>query len=147
MRMLHSGKISVTAIVIVGLVVGLLAMSLLSKESPARAGARFMAALAESDVETLTELSFKDDVSKEEMLDMWTHTTQVAGRYFTFIYDITGESQTSDDTAVVYMDYAPRAGMSGSVKEPYELPMKLVDGEWKVDVFALNRKMYPGLPR
>ena len=147
MRMLLAGKISVTLIVIVGLVVGLLAMSLLSKDSPAQAGAQFMAALAAGDAEALTELSYSDDVTKEEMLDMWKYATQVSGRYFTFTYNVTGESMPSDDTAVVNMMYAERAGMSGSVEVPYELPMKLVDGEWKVDVFALNRKMYPGLPR
>lgn len=141
-----AGKISATLIVIVAFVIGLVAMSLRPNESPTLAGAQFMAALAEGDAEALTELSYRDDLSKEEMLEMWTYTTQVVAVYFTFTYGITGESKPSEDTAVVSMDYAKRAGMSGSYDERYELPMKLVDGKWKVEVFALNRKMFPGLP-
>ena len=147
MRMLLAGKISATLIVIVAFVVGLLVMSLSSKESPTLAGSLFMAALAEGDAAALTELSYADGVSKEEMLEMWTYTTQVVGYYFTFTYEITGESKPTADTAIVNMSYAARAGMAGSYDDKYELPMKLVDDKWKVDVFSLNRKMYPGLPR
>ena len=99
MRMLLAGKISATLIVIVAFVVGLLVMSLSSKESPTLAGSLFMAALAEGDAAALTELSYADGVSKEEMLEMWTYTTQVVGYYFTFTYEITGESKPTDDTA------------------------------------------------
>ena len=34
-----------------------------------------------------------------------------------------------------------------SYPEFFELPMRKVDGQWKIEVGAIDRKMYPGLPR
>lgn len=134
-------------IVIVAFVVGLVAMALSSSESPMLAGSNFMEALANGDVEALTELSYSDDVSKEEIAEKWNYTSHVVGPHFNFSYQITGETRQSDDTAVVTMMYAKNAGMASSYDEPYELPMHKVDGKWKVDIFSLPRNMFPGLPR
>lgn len=147
MRMLRAGKVSATLIVIVAFVVGLLAMTLSTGESPMFVGSSFMAALADGDSQALAELSYGDGVTEEELVEMWEYTTHVAGLYFTFSYEITGETKPQDDTAIVTMEYVKNAGMSGSYPEKFQLPLKKVDGEWRVDVFSLSRDMYPGLPR
>jgi hypothetical protein len=143
----RSGKVSVTLVVVVAFVLGLGVMALSTSENPATAGARFMAALARGDYKTLAELSYGDGVSREEFEKEWQYTMEVAAPHYQFNYEIRGESQTTPTSAVVKMMYTRNAGAAGSYEEPYQLPMVKTEDGWKVDVFSLDRDMFPGLPR
>ncbi|MCH7945513.1 MAG: hypothetical protein IIC73_05790 [Armatimonadetes bacterium] len=147
MKMQRSGRVSPVLIVAVAFVVGLIVMALTVGESPTSVVARFMAALAEGDAETLTDLSYLEDVSREEMLAKWEYTTGVVAPYFSFDYEIKGVSRPSDDQAIVWMMYTVNAGMRGSFDERFELELHSTDDGWKINVFAMSRQMFPGLPR
>lgn len=147
MKMQRSGRASPLLIVAVAFVVGLVVMVLTVGESPSSAAGRFMAALAEGDAEALTDLSYVPDVSREEMLAKWEYTTGVVAPYYSFEYEITGATRPSDDRAIVQMMFTRNAGMSASYREKYELELHTTDDGWKVDVFAISRTMFPGLPR
>ena len=147
MKMQRFGRVSPILIVTVAFVVGLVVMVLTVGESPSSVAGRFMAALAEGDAETLTDLSYLEGITREEMLAKWEYTTGVVGPYFPFAYEIKGESHPSDDQAIVWMMYTPNFGMSGSYDDRYELDLHRTDDGWKVDAFAISRDMFPGLPR
>ncbi|MCH8977879.1 MAG: hypothetical protein IH945_01375 [Armatimonadetes bacterium] len=147
MKMQRSGRASPILIVVVAFVVGLLVMVLTVGESPTSVASRFMAALAEGDAEALTDLSYLEDVPREEMLAKWEYTTGVVAPHFPFAYEIKGSSKPSDDKAIVWMMYTVNAGMSASYPARYELELHETDDGWKVDVFAISRTMFPGLPR
>ena len=147
MKMRRSGRASPLLIVTVAFVVGLVVMTLTVSESPSSVARRFMAALAVGDAETLTDLTYLEDATREEMLAKWEYTTGVVGPYFPFRYEIKGETRPSDDQAIVWMLYTANAGMSGSYPDRFELELHSTDDGWKINVFALSRKMYPGLPR
>ena len=147
MNMHRSGRASPVLIVIVLFVVGLIVVALTAAESASTVTGRFMAALAVGDAETLTDLSYLEDYSREDMLEKWKYTTGVVGPYFAFQYEIKGESHPSEDQAIVWMMYTPNKGMQGSYPARFEIELHMTDDGWKVDVFTISRAMYPGLPR
>ena len=147
MSMLRSGRVSPVMVVVVVFVVGLIVVALTAEDSASTVAGRFMAALAIGDAEALTDLSYLKDYSREEMLEKWEYTTGVVGPYYPFSYEIKGESHPSDDQAIVWMMYTPNRGMQGSFPERYELELHSTEDGWRVDVFAMSRDMFPGLPR
>ncbi|HXH62511.1 MAG TPA: hypothetical protein VNI20_14290 [Fimbriimonadaceae bacterium] len=145
--MRRSGKVSVTAIIIVAFVVGLAVMALSSGESPSSAASRFMSYLAAGDYKSLTDMSLAEGVPHDELLDEWKYATQVAAPYYRFSYQIKGVRKSTDQMTIVWMEVTRNAGTNGSYPENYELELHKTKDGWKVNVFAMSRKMYPGLPR
>jgi hypothetical protein len=145
--MRSNGKVSVTLIIVIAFVVGLGVMALSTGESPTFVGAKFMQALADGDAETLTDLSYAQDVPREEMLEQWTYATKVVSPYYVFTYEIKGESKPTKGTAIVWMMLTKNAASGAAYPERFELQLLDTEDGWKVDVFALSRDMYPGLPR
>ena len=142
-----SGKVGVTLIIVLAFVVGLVVMALSTGEGPSSAAANFMDALAKQDAPRLAEMSYADGVSQEEIEEQWRFTMEVVAPYYQFSYDIQGEKLTTEDRGFVWMDYVKNAGSSGAYAERFELPMVKTEDGWKVDVYAINRNMFPGLPR
>jgi hypothetical protein len=143
-----SGKVSATLIIILAFVAGLVVMALTTGgETPMAVGGKFMSALAAGDAAKLAALSHAEGVSQEELEEQWRYTMDVAAPHFKFTYAIKGESITTDRDAIVWMMYAKDAGSSSAYEERFELPLVKTDEGWRVDVYSLNRDMFPGLPR
>ena len=144
---LTAGKVSVTLIVVVAFVVGLVVILLTSGTTPTITAAKFMGALEDGDYKTLADLSHADGVPKEEFEEKWDYTMNVASKHFIFSYEIKTETKPGKDQAVVRMMYTKNAGSNGSFPEFFDLPMVRTDDGWKVLVYEMNREMFPGLPR
>ncbi len=145
--MKQSGRVSlltILAIVAVLMVVGLLSFS---KESLDSVGNRFLQALYAGDVKTLTEMSYLDNDTEEEMRKKWDFSVNTAGKYYKFSYQITAARQLSDNTGQITMQYVKDATNPAAYPEKYELPLIKVGDKWKVDVKSMARDMYPALPR
>ncbi len=143
----RSGRASWLSIAgIVGLVVVVL-MFALSGESSEAASVRFMNALSKGDVKTLTAMSDMPGLSEAEIEKQWEYTTKVAGPHYIFIYKITSSLSANDQTSMVRMMISRNVDRDGSYEEKFELPLVKKDGKWKVEVRALDRRIYPGLPR
>jgi hypothetical protein len=146
-RVLRAGRINVIGAVVVAGIVALLVMVMLSGEGPATAGGRFMVALEKGDVKTLVDMSYSDGISKEELQKKWEYGTQVVAPHYRFVYTVNGASETSNDTASLRMTLTRDVDNPSAFEEKFELPLKKKDGRWLVDVFSIDRRMYPGLPR
>jgi len=147
--MKRAGRISwVLLIGVVGIlvVVGIL---MVAQESPTTAATRFMTALTKGDVKTLTELTYLDDATEKDpagIKKQWEFSTDV-GKYYTFIWKITGETASGPDAASVKMTIIKNAASPAAYDEPCDLPMVKVKGRWKVNVRSMWRELYPALPR
>lgn len=144
---MQSGRVNIVVIVAVAFLVMLGSLTMFSQERPSAVAANFMLSLANMDAEKLTDLSYAQGTSREELLKKWKYTTEVVARDFTFTYDIKGENPIDEDSSNVWMMYRIHAGMDGSFDERFELPMVKTKDGWKVDVYAISRDMFPGLPR
>ena len=143
----NSGKVGVTAIVVVAFVVGIGVMAVSSGESPSSAAARFMQGLVDMDEQTLADLSYGEGTSNEQFREKWDYTMHVVAPYFQFSYEVKDETKQGDDRAVVTLLYVRNAGSSGTYEENFQLPMIKTEDGWKVEVYSINRDMFPGLPR
>lgn len=119
----------------------------LGRQSPSTAANRFMTALATGDVETLTELSVMENDTRESIRQKWDYATKVAGPHYRFTWTTISETISGPDTATVTMLVIRNYDDPASYEERMQLPMLRRDGQWKVDVRAINRKLYPALPR
>jgi hypothetical protein len=145
--MMQSGRaslLSILAILAILMVVGLLAFT---KESPNSVAGRFMAALQKGDVNTLTDMSYLGSDSKEDMRKQWDFAVNKAGRYYMMMFRVVGHNQPSPNTANVRMMVVRNADKPGAYEEAFALPLIKVGDDWKVDVKAISREMYPALPR
>lgn len=134
---------------IVAIVMGVLAIGVLlfaNQQDPRQVANRFMISLAKGDVNQLCELSYYQG-DPEDLKKQWTFATQTAGKHFLFTWQLKDEKVASPTEAAVQMDFTSNALSSGSYSENKELPMVKVDGKWKVDVTAIDRSIYPDLPR
>jgi len=145
--MRFSGKVSVTLIIVVAFVVGLVVMSLSGGKSPTIAGGKFMRALDAGDAEELTDLSYAPGVPRQELLEQWKYATEVVAPYYVFTYEIKGESKPTKGEAIVWMMVTKNAASGAAYPERFELLLHDTEDGWKVDVFSLSRDLYPGLPR
>ncbi len=125
------------------LVVGVL---LFSKEGVTTSATRFMSALAQGDVKTLSDNSFMDGVSKEDLTKRWEKTVKV-GEHYMFRWHILSEAQSDDNNASVRVAVMRNANSESSYDENFGLALVKKDGKWLIDVKQLSRQMYPGLPR
>ena len=144
--MKQSGRVSIFAlacIVSVALVLGLL---LFSRESISAVGNKFMVALQSHDVDQLTRMSLMNGDSPDEVHKQWDFAVNKAGKYYRFAYRIVATNQASDSTGSVRMMVVRDADHPGAYEEAFELQLLKVNGEWKVDVRAISREMFPGLP-
>jgi hypothetical protein len=143
----RTGKVNVAVIVVVACLLTFGALSMFGGERPIQVVAKFMDALAKGDVERLTALSNAPGFTPEELKSEWERSTGEAGRYFKFIYHVQSESLPTETTAVVVVNFTPEAGSEVAYERRIEVPLSKIDGKWKVDVLALNRDIYPGMPR
>lgn len=136
-------------IVILGLVgaVAAVALFLSGDESPRFAANRFLTSLLHGDVDTLVEMTYYPDKSKDEIRKQWEYATQVAGKHYLFAWKITTENKASEDRAAVRMFLYRNSETTDSYEEKYGLPMVRQDGKWLVDVQNMPRILYPALPR
>lgn len=131
---------------ILGLVVAVV-LVFFSGEAPETAGTRFMTALATGDVNTLVKMSHAEGIPEQELRDQWTFATQVAAPHYRFVYRVTSGVQADANTASVRMSVVRNAERPTSYEEKFELPLVKVNGQWKVDILSLDRRLYPALPR
>lgn len=144
-KMRRAGRVSP---LFLGVIVGVAALVILlffGQESPSAAASKFMDALARGDVKTLTDTSIVEGKSKEDVRKDWEFTTKVS-RHFLFRWKITSFNQVTDDTATVKVQVERNLG-NGSYEENYGLPLRKIDGGWKVVASGISREMFPGLPR
>ena len=130
-------------------VIGALAVAFLlmfSKAGPEMVATRFMSALIEGNSDKLTELSYYQGGTKEELRDKWEFSTKVAGRYYVFAWNIKFSKQADDHTAGVAMEVIRNAQSPSSYPENFQLPLVKHEGKWLVDVRSISREMYPALP-
>ncbi len=147
--MKQSGRVSLVGLLGIFAVIVILVLFLFSKESLGSIGGRFMQALANGDVETLTKMSYMGDTPEDKVRDEWKFATQVAGLHYRFVYRVTGFVQADENRGSVRIGITRNADQGGGYEENSALPMvkDAKSGLWKVDVRAINREMYPGLPR
>lgn len=147
-RMRQHGRVNLVALIGVStlLLLGAALGSALLRESLSSSASKFMDALARGDAETLTDLTYRGDSSREQILDQWKFATQVAGKHYMFRWQILDEKQTDEDQGTVQMFIWRNYGPS-SYEEKYGLELRREEGKWKVDVSGIARNMYPALPR
>ena len=145
--MKQSGRISLLALASFFSVIVIVGLLLISKESPASVGTRFMAALDAHDVDTLSKLTMMKGASDENIRKQWDFTVNTAEKYYRFGYHIEGATQADANTASVKVRMIKDADHPGAYDELFELPMVKVSDQWKVDVRALSRDFYNCLPR
>jgi hypothetical protein len=145
--MVRSGKTNVIVVVVAASLLTFAALSMFGGERPIGVAADFLDALVKKDWKTLARLSDAPGYTEEELQIEWKRSTEEAGKYFKFIYQIQSENYPTEQSAVVVVSFTPEAGTEIAYERKLEVPMKKIDGKWKVEVLALNRDIYPGLPR
>lgn len=126
-------------------IIAIIAMFLMSSESAATAGSRFMRALYTSDAKTLTDMTYWPNQDRSVTEEKWKKTLG-STKYYSFTYKVMqGESSRADQANVRLL--VERNTGAGSYEENFALPMIKKDGKWLVDVTNLNRNLYPWLPR
>lgn len=144
----NSGRVRINIIVAVGLV-GLIAIVLLfflSERSPEAAAQEFMIALAEKDVDTLTEMSYMENPAAP-LREQWDNAVNNRAKNYVFMWSWAGFRRDSADRAVGRIDIIEFQGPDPKERETVELPLILVGGKWKVDLRSLTRNFFPALPR
>lgn len=145
--MKRAGRIS--PLVVVGLVCILLLIPLFifTQKGPEITAAEFMTALGKGDVDKLAEVSLIGNDDLEKRKKDWLQTIEF-GKHYYFTWRITDVVQNSPDTAAVRLQLRRNLQLAmGTDEMPYELPMKKVNGSWKIDVGSMDRDIYPSLPR
>jgi len=142
----QAGKVHwliVAGIVSVVLVVGLF---LFARDSAAETASGFMKALGSGDVDTLVKLSYLDNTSADEMRKKWDFAVHRAGPHYLFAWQLDNVVQSDSENAAASMQVTRNIDQE-SFQEKFQLPLVKHDGKWLVDVRAINRKLYPALPR
>lgn len=145
--MKESGRVSLLALASAVCVIVIAGLLFFSRESPAAAGTRFMVALRDHDVDTLTKLSMMKKASPDEIRKQWDFAVNHAEKYYVFMFSIEGATASSDTTASVKVKMWHDIDKPGSYDQLYELPMIKDNGDWKVDVRGVSREFYNCLPR
>lgn len=127
--------------------VAALVASFLFSDSPGQTASRFMVALATHDNAELARLSFIEGVTEEELKKRWEYSTEVAGKHYRFRYDIKSVTKSGDTTASAELLMVRNADETSAYEENYGLPLEKVDGQWKVDLIGIDRRIFPRMPR
>jgi flagellar basal body-associated protein FliL len=142
----QTGKISLTWVLVILGVAIIAATFLFGQSSPSSATVRFLDALARGDAKTLTEVTYLEGQSEEEIREQWEYATHI-GEYYRFLWEVNSETMHGDENATVAVSYIVNADRGSSYEEIYRIPMTQIDGEWKVDLSQMTREIYPALPR
>lgn len=118
-----------------------------SKESVETAGAQFMDALARGDVAKLTELSDIPGRTPDQIRNDWEFAVNKAAPYYRFRWEATGGDENGPDRGYVRLKVSRNVDSGGSYDENYQLPMRRINGRWKVAVAEISPEMFPALPR
>jgi len=145
--MKQSGRISLLALGSLVCIVFVAGLMIFSRESAASAGTRFMVALQDHDVNTLTKMSMMQGASEPDIRKQWDFAVNTAEKYYQFGFRVEGASQASDNTASVKVRIIKDIDKPGSYDVLSELPMVKVNNDWKVDVRSISRDFYNCLPR
>ena len=116
------------------------------KDSAATTAGEFMSALAKGDVDTLTELSWFQGATKEQLKEKWRYSVKEVGPHYVFAWKINAVTRSGDDSAAARMQVIRNLD-AGGYEENFQLPLVKDNGNWKVDVRSISRAMYPGLPK
>ena len=123
------------------------AIFLFNKPSPANAAGEFMDALVRGDSAKLTELSYMQRDSKEDIRKKWDYVFETVAKHYRFQWMPVSSKELSDDSAAVVFFVEKDVGSPSAYAQKFELPMVKQDGKWLVDVRGISREMFPGLPR
>jgi hypothetical protein len=141
----RSGRISFVALGGI-FSLALVAILLLSSgQSPRSAAAMFMTALAQGNVDKLTDLSIIHDKPKEAIHKEWEETVKYSRGYY-FYWSIEAYTQ-SGDSATVRVDRTEHLESQAPYPEHFELQLVKTKDGWKVDVPQIARPMFPFLPQ
>jgi hypothetical protein len=147
--MKRAGRISLVlaAVVVVAILAVIALVTLTRTESPETVAHDFMNALVMGDADTLAKLSYMDPDTPEQIRSKWDFTVHKAGPHYRFVWEPRGSVEPDSENAAVRIGVYRNVLRERELADPYELPLVKVNGHWKVDVRAINREMYPGLPR
>ena len=148
MRRLQNGAIRINPIIFIG-VLGLVAIPiimLMLGQSPQSAANEFMQALAKGDVDKLTEMSYLPDPSRP-LRDQWKDTFDLYAKDYIFGYEMGTSEKMGPNDAVIKVTIVEFRGPEMHENDTANLPLKRVDGKWKVALRDLSRTFFPGLPR
>jgi hypothetical protein len=126
--------------------IAVFALLLTAGRSPMSAAREFMRALALHDAATLAKLSIIGDDDEATRRKKWEKTLD-RGKHYIFTYKLDSVKEIDANKALVRVMLAGNANQAGSVDEKFELTMVKVDGDWKVVVPELSRRLFPSLPQ
>lgn len=144
--MKRSGRASLVVVVAVALVAAVVVLFMMAGESPSGVASKFLTSLAKGDLKTVSELSYMEGLSQEQIRQKWDETYSVT-KHWLFAFAIADSSEQDERNATVRLKWVKSAMNPSAYEEKYELPLIKVDGKWKVDVRGMSREMYPSLPR
>jgi hypothetical protein len=147
MSKLQKGGSSINIIIVAG-VLGLLAVVFLlfsSTQTAAGAAQEFMEALATKDVDRLTELSYLENPDPP-LRDQWDFCVNRGAKNFVFLWQFMGTERVSDDEQVVKIVLLVFRDFQGREGDVINVPLRRIDGEWKVVLGGLDRTFFPYLP-
>lgn len=147
-----AGKASVVTVAVVcAVVLGVVALLFLgSGQQPETVATEFMSDLARGDVKGLTDLSYVQGMSPDELAKKWDFAVHEAGKYYTFSYQILETSRQDSESAAIKMQVKRHLEHPGLYVDTYELPLvktAQTGGKWKVDVRELDHDIFPAIPR
>jgi hypothetical protein len=127
-------------------VIAVVVLFLFAKDSTTDTAGAFLRALGKGDVDTLVDLSFYDQASKEELREKWDFAVNRAGPHYIFAWKLVGSVQSDEETAAVSVMFV-RDYDKGGYEQKLQIPLVKREGRWLVDVRAIDRSVYPALPR
>lgn len=105
-----------------------------------------MGSLAKGDYKKLAELSYFPDKDQKTVEEEWKYAVQVGGKHYLFAYEIFGQVEATEKTASVRMKMTRNISPS-AYEENQSIPLVKSNGQWKVDVRAMSRQIYPFMPQ
>lgn len=144
--MKRSGRISFILLFAIAGVIILVVLAMMSGSSPSTAAAQFLTALQKKDVKTLVELSDVPDQDKPALEKKLNETVNIAGKNYNFTWRVVAQL-VDGDSAAIKLQYVKNVDNPSSYEENIDLQMVKVGDKWKVSIFEIPRKLYPGLPR
>ncbi len=152
-RMKQIGRVHWLVLVGIAGLIGLVVLLLFGGLGPSAVAGNFMTALAKGDVDRLTAMTYAKQKSPDDIRKQWDFTVHQASPYYRFTWKIMNEHIQGDTEATVKLDvrrYIAQTLHANQVPgyyEHFEIPLTKIDGQWKVRVDAINRDLYPFLPR
>lgn len=143
----HKGAVRINVIIVAG-VLGLVAIFFLlfsGSQSPEAAANQFMESLATKDVDRLVELSYLEGADPP-LRDQWDLCVNRGAKHFVFMWQFLGSERVSEDDFVMKVVLMVFRGPMGAEGDVVSLPLRRIDGKWKVVLNGLDRTFFPYLP-